>query len=131
MNIRPLHDRVVVRIVPPKEKTASGALIIPDAAKRLSEGVVVAVGEGRAYDGPGEVQTFHVAGGEQTVARYSRQKPLVKADDIVVFGLYAGTEIQGMDGHWLLREDEIAGVVVEPEAELLERAFPKAVKKGA
>ena len=79
MNIRPLHDRVIVQRQEAETKTAGG-IIIPDSAKeKPQEGEVVAVGKGiRREDG--------------TVA------PLdVKAGDKILFSKYAGTEIK-IDG---------------------------------
>jgi len=87
--INPLHDRVVVRPNPAEEKTASG-IIIPDTAKeKPMRGTVVAVGPGK----PDEPTT-------------------VKVGDVVLYGKYAGTEIN-VDGEDLLimRESDILAVV--------------------
>ena len=94
MQVRPLYDRVLVKRV--EEETRSrGGLFLPESAKeKPSEGVVLAVGQGRLGD-------------DGTV------KPLaVKEGDRVVFGRYAGTEIK-VDGEerLVLREDEIFGIV--------------------
>ena len=94
MKIRPLSDRVLVKRVESEEKTASG-LYIPDSAKeKPAEGIVVAVGPGRREEG-GQLQA-----------------PTVKVEDRVLFGKYAGTEIEveGVE-HLILREDDILGVV--------------------
>ena len=94
MNIRPLHDRVVVRRIEEKE-TMQGGLYIPDSAKeKPQEGEVVAVGKGKRLE-------------NGTVA------PLdVKAGDRILFGKYSGSEIK-LDGEELLimREDEVLGIL--------------------
>ena len=94
MNIRPLQDRVIVKRIEEEEKTAGG-IIIPDTAKeKPQEGEVVAVGKGRAGD-DGKVTPLDV-----------------KVKDRVLFGKYAGTEIN-LDGeeHIIMREDDILGIV--------------------
>ena len=93
-NIRPLHDRVVVRRITEGEQ-ARGGIIIPDTAReRPQEGEVVAVGEGK-YRTDGVRQSLDV-----------------RAGDRVLFGKYSGSEIK-LDGEELLimREDEIFGIV--------------------
>ena len=93
-NIRPLHDRVVVRRIGEGEQ-ARGGIIIPDTAReRPQEGEVVAVGEGK-YRTDGVRQSLDV-----------------RAGDRVLFGKYSGSEIK-LDGEELLimREDEIFGIV--------------------
>jgi chaperonin GroES len=93
-NIRPLHDRVIVRRIEEGEQVRGG-IIIPDTAKeKPQEGEVVAVGEGKRKDDG------------------SRQALDVKAGDRVLFGKYSGSEIK-IDGEELLimREDEILGVI--------------------
>lgn len=94
MQVRPLYDRILVKRV--EEETRSrGGLFLPETAKeKPSEGVVLAVGQGRVSDN-GDI------------------KPLVvKVGDRVVFGRYAGSEIK-VDGEerLVLREDEIFGIV--------------------
>jgi len=94
MEIRPLHDRVLVLRIEEEEKT-SGGIIIPDTAKeKPQEGRVVAVGPGNMAD-------------------EGKRTPLgVKEGDRVLFGKYAGTEIN-IDGveHLIMREDDILGIV--------------------
>ncbi len=94
MKIRPLHDRVIVKRVDEEEKT-KGGIIIPDTAKEKPvEGEVVAVGDGKVSDD-------------------GKKIPLeVKAGDKVLFGKYAGTEIQ-IDGeeNLIMREDDIIAIV--------------------
>ena len=93
-NIRPLHDRVIVRRIEEGEQVRGG-IIIPDTAKeKPQEGEVVAAGEGK-YKEDG-----------------TRQALDVKAGDRVLFGKCSGSEIK-IDGEELLimREDEILGVI--------------------
>ena len=94
MNIRPLHDRGIVRRTEEEKTTASG-LIIPDSAtEKPSKGEILAAGNGRVNDN-GDVFALDVKVGDQ-----------------VLFGQYAGTEIK-VDGETLLvmREDDIVAVV--------------------
>jgi len=93
-NIRPLHDRVIVRRIEEGEQIRGG-IIIPDTAKeKPQEGEVVAAGEGK-YKEDG-----------------TRQSLDVKKGDRVLFGKYSGSEIK-IDGEELLimREDEILGII--------------------
>ena len=93
--IRPLHDRVIVRRIDANETKTSGGLYIPDSAKeKPQEGEVVAVGKGKLLENG------------------SRVEPDVKAGDRVLFGKYSGTEVK-IDGEELLimREDEILGII--------------------
>ncbi len=96
MNVRPLHDRLVVKRVEEKEQV-KGGIIIPDTAKeKPMEGEVVAVGDGaRTEDG--------------------RIQPMaVKAGDRILFGKWSGTEVK-MDGEELLimKESDIMGIIVD------------------
>jgi chaperonin GroES len=94
MNIKPLHDRVVVRRIEEEARTPGG-VIIPDTAKeKPMQGEVVAVGPG-ARDEKGE-----------------RIAPDVKAGDVVLFGKWSGTEVK-LDGEELLimKESDIMGIV--------------------
>jgi len=92
--VRPLHDRLLVRRLEPKE-TARGGIIIPDTAKeKPMEGKVLAVGNGRVLDS-------------------GKRLPVdVKVGDRILFGKYSGTEIE-MDGEEVLvvREDEVLAIV--------------------
>lgn len=94
MNIRPLHDRVIVKRKE-DERTSPGGIVIPDTAKEKPiRGEVIAVGKGKILDN-------------------GDQRPLdVKVGDEVMFGKYAGTEVK-MDGEELLvmREDDIMAVI--------------------
>jgi len=94
MNIRPLHDRVVVRRVE-EEKTTSSGIIIPDSAtEKPSRGEVIAVGNGRKNDN-GEVIAMDVKVGDQ-----------------ILFGQYAGNEIK-VDGETLLvmNESDVLAII--------------------
>jgi chaperonin GroES len=94
MNIRPLHDRVVVRRLE-EEKMSPGGIVIPDsAAEKPIQGEVVAVGNGKILDN-GEARGLDV-----------------KVGDKILFGKYSGTEVK-IDGEELLvmREDDIMGVI--------------------
>ena len=94
MKVRPLHDRVIVKRVKEEEKT-KGGIIIPDTAKEKPvEGKVVAVGKGKILEN-GSLQPLEV-----------------KKGDKILFGKYAGTEIniEG-DEHLIMREDDIIAIV--------------------
>ncbi|MDW7646300.1 MAG: co-chaperone GroES [Desulfuromonadales bacterium] len=94
MNIRPLHDRIIVERLEEETMTAGG-LIIPDSAKeKPQQGVVVAAGKGKVTE-DGKVLGMDV-----------------KVGDKVLFGKYAGTEIKIEGKEFLMmREDDILGVV--------------------
>jgi len=94
MNIRPLHDRVVVTRVDEKE-TVRGGIIIPDTAKeKPQEGEVIAVGNGKILDNG------------------TRVAMEVKKGDRILFGKYAGSEVK-LDGveYLIMREDDILGIL--------------------
>jgi chaperonin GroES len=94
MNIRPLHDRVVVRRME-EERLSAGGIVIPDAAtEKPSQGEIVAVGNGKPLDS-GEVRPLDV-----------------KVGDKVLFGKYAGSEVK-VEGEDLLvlREEDIVAVI--------------------
>ena len=93
-NIRPLHDRIIVKRLKEEEKT-KGGIIIPDTAKEKPiEGEVLAVGNGKALEN-GTVRKLDV-----------------KAGDRVLFGKYSGTEVK-IDGEerLIMREDDILAVL--------------------
>jgi len=94
MNIRPLHDRVVVRRME-EERTSPGGIVLPDAAtEKPVEGEVLAVGNGKILTN-GELRPVDV-----------------KVGDKVLFGKYSGTEVK-ISGEELLvlREEDIMGVI--------------------
>jgi len=94
LNIRPLHDRVVVKRTEPEEQVRGG-IIIPDTAKeKPQEAEVIAVGPGKLNEDG------------------KRQPMDVKAGDRVLMGKYSGSDIKiGEDDYVILREDEILAVV--------------------
>lgn len=89
LNVKPLADRVIVEPAPAEEKTAAG-IIIPDTAKeKPMRGKIVAVGTGK------------------------KDEPMtVKVGDNVLYGKYAGTEIQ-IDGkdYLIMRESDIYAII--------------------
>jgi chaperonin GroES len=93
MKIRPLNDRVVVQRLEEEAKSAGGIIIPPTAAEKPTEGVVMAVGPGKVDNG-------------------QRIEPCVKVGDKVLFGKYAGTEIE-LDGKQVvvMREEDILAVL--------------------
>jgi chaperonin GroES len=94
MNIRPLHDRILVKRVEEKE-AVKGGIIIPDTAKeKPQEGKVIAVGHGKKTE-DGKVIALDV-----------------KAGDLILFGKYSGAEIKMEDQEYLiLREEEVLGIL--------------------
>jgi chaperonin GroES len=93
MNIRPLHDRVVVKRLE-EERTSPGGIVIPDtAAEKPVRGEVVAVGNGKLLEN-GDIRPLDL-----------------KAGDQVLFGKYSGTEVK-LEGEDLLvmREDDVMAV---------------------
>ena len=94
MNIRPLHDRVIVRRVD-EEKTSPGGIVIPDSAtEKPVKGEVLAIGKGKLLEN-GDVRPLDV-----------------KVGDKILFGKYSGTEVN-VDGEDLLvmREDDITAII--------------------
>jgi chaperonin GroES len=94
MNIRPLHDRVVVRRME-EERTSPGGIVIPDAAtEKPEQGEILAVGAGKVLDN-GDVRALDV-----------------KVGDKVIFGKYAGTAIKLAGEEYLvMREDDIVAIM--------------------
>ena len=93
VNIRPLHDRLLVRRMKEEEKTAGG-IIIPDTAKEKPQrGEVVAIGNGRVTDD-------------------GKTRPLeVKMGDQVLFSKYAGTDLKlGADDFLMITESDVLGI---------------------
>ena len=93
MKFRPLHDRVLIKVLDSEEKT-SGGIIIPDTAKeKPQEGEVVAVGPG-ATNEAGKLAPMDV-----------------KVGDVVLFGKWSGTEVK-IDGqeYSIMKESDIMGV---------------------
>ena len=94
INIRPLHDRIVVRRIEEETKTAGGILLPGSAQEKPSQGEVIAVGNGQVRDN-GETRALDV-----------------KAGDKVLFGQYAGQTVK-VDGEELLimKESDVLGVL--------------------
>ena len=94
MNIRPLHDRVLVKRLDTQEEVRGG-IIIPDTAKeKPQEAEVIAVGPGKVLEDG------------------SRSKMDVKAGDRILIGKYSGSEIKVKDHEYvILREDEVLAVI--------------------
>ena len=91
--LKPLEDRVVVKVIEEEQRTQSG-IVLPDTAKeKPQEGEVVAVGPGRLLDNG------------------TRVAPAVKVGDRVIFAKYSGTEVK-VDGqeYLILRETDILAV---------------------
>lgn len=89
MNIKPLADRVLIKAAPAEEKTAGG-IIIPDTAKEKPlQGEVLAVGNGT-----------------------KDEEMVLKADDTVLYGKYAGTEVE-LDGekYLIMRQSDVLAVL--------------------
>ena len=94
MNIRPLHDRVVVKREEEETKTAGGIVLPGNAAEKPSRGKVIAVGNGKILDN-GEVRGLDVKVGDQ-----------------ILFGKYSGSEVKVDDEDILvMREDDIMAVI--------------------
>ena len=94
MDIRPLHDRIIVERLEEETKTAGG-IIIPDTAKeKPQQGKVIAVGKGKKTED-------------------GKLLPLdVKVGDRILFGKYAGTEIKIEGKEFLMmREEDVLGVI--------------------
>ena len=94
MNIRPLHDRVIVKRVEAERTTASGIVLPDSAGEKPDQGEVLAVGPGKRDEN-----------GKQIALD-------VKVGDRVLFGKYAGQAVK-VDGQEVLvmREEDIMGVI--------------------
>jgi len=96
MNIKPLGERVVLKVIESEEKTKSG-IVLPDTAKEKPQmGKILAVGTGKVLDN-----------GQKVALE-------VKVGDKVLFAKYAGTEVK-LDGeeYMLLKENDILAIVNE------------------
>lgn len=94
MNIRPLHDRVIVRRME-EERTTAGGIVLPGSAtEKPVQGEVLAVGKGKILEN-GDVRPMDL-----------------KVGDKVLFGKYSGTEVK-IEGEEILvmREEDIMGVI--------------------
>jgi chaperonin GroES len=94
MNIRPLHDRVLIEREE-EERTSAGGIVIPDTAKdKPIRGKVLAIGAGKLLDN-GQMRNLSV-----------------KPGDKVLFGKYSGTEVKLNGKEFVvMREDDIMGVI--------------------
>lgn len=94
LNIRPLHDRVIVERIEEETKTAGG-IYLPDSAKEKPvRGKILAVGTGKVLEN-GETRALQVKVGDQ-----------------VLYGKYAGTEVKLNDKDYLvMREEDIMGII--------------------
>jgi chaperonin GroES len=94
MNIRPLHDRVILKRMEEETKSPGGIVIPDSAAEKPIRGKVIAAGTGKRLES-GEIIPLEVKVGDQ-----------------VLFGKYSGTEVK-VDGEDLLvmREDDIMGII--------------------
>jgi chaperonin GroES len=96
MNVRPLHDRIIVQRIEEGEQKIGG-IIIPDTAKeKPQQGKVIAAGAGKVKEDGKRVSLD------------------VKAGDLILFGKYSGQEIK-LDGEefLIMREDEVLAVIDE------------------
>ena len=94
MNIRPLHDRIIIQRLEEGEQKVGG-IIIPDSAKeKPQQGKVIAAGSGKTKDD-------------------GKRVPLdVTAGDTILFGKYSGQEIK-LDGedYLIMKEDEVLAII--------------------
>jgi chaperonin GroES len=104
MNVRPLHDRLIVSRIEEGEQKVGG-IIIPDSAKeKPMQGKVISAGNGKSKDD-------------------GKRVPLdVKAGDLILFGKYSGQEIK-LDGEefLIMREDEVLAVIDDGDSTTKEK----------
>ena len=94
MNLRPLHDRIVVKRTEQETKTASGIVIPDQAAEKPDQGEVLAVGNGKILE-DGKVRPLDV-----------------KVGDKILFGKYSGQTVKvGNDEYLVMREEDVFAVV--------------------
>ena len=94
MNVRPVHDRILVKRIEEEAKSKGGILIPDTAREKPQEGSVVAVGKGKVND-DGDLRPLEVHKGDR-----------------ILFGKYSGTEIR-LEGeeHLIIREDDVLAVL--------------------
>jgi len=95
MKIKPLGDRILVKVLEAQEKT-KGGIVLPDTAKeKPQEAEVVAVGQGKTLE-TGKVQLLEV-----------------KVGDKILFGKYSGTEVSTKDGqeYLILKEEDVLAII--------------------
>ncbi len=95
MAIKPLGDRVLLKVLEAQEKSAGGIYLPDNAKEKPQQAEVIAVGEGKVLDSG------------------SYQKPEVKKGDIVLFGKYSGTEVTDSKGeaYLIVKEEDILAIV--------------------
>ncbi len=94
MDLRPLHDRVLVKLIEEGEQSSGGIIIPLTAQEKPQQAEVLAVGSGKLMES-----------GERAAIE-------VKPGDRILFGKYSGAEVKVSGEEWLvLREDEILGVL--------------------
>ena len=94
MAVKPLEDRVLIKPDNPETKTDSGIYLPESAKEKPIQGRIIAIGPGKMLDN-----------GE-------RVRPSVKKGDTVVFGKYAGSEIEIKNvKHMIMRESELLGII--------------------
>ena len=94
MNIRPLHDRVIVKRIEEERKSAGGIVIPDTAAEKPDQGEIVAVGKGKKDD-QGKLIALDVKVGDKILfGKYSGQTVKVKGEELLV-----------------MREEDIMGVI--------------------
>jgi chaperonin GroES len=95
MNVRPLHDRIIVQRLEEAGEQKIGGIIIPDSAKeKPQQGKVIAAGAGKVKEDG------------------TRQPLDVKAGDTILFGKYSGQEIKvEAEEYLIMREDEVLAVI--------------------
>jgi chaperonin GroES len=94
MNLKPLHDRIIIEAAAKEEKTASGILLPDSAQEKPLKGTVLAVGPGKRLDS-GQLAPVDV-----------------KTGDVVLYGKYSGTEVTvGGKDYIILRADDVLAVM--------------------
>ena len=94
MSVKPLEDRVLIKPIEAETKTASGIFLPESAKEKPMQGKIVAIGPGKLLDNG------------------QRAKPAVKKGDTVMYGKYAGTEIEiKKTTHIIMRESELLGLI--------------------
>lgn len=147
--IRPVFDRIVVRRYEQPEETQGGIFIPQDARAASQLGEVVSVGQGRNIDAPGAYLVWQKdeSGDAPTIAgqmaltlgariEVKRPSMIVSPGDKVLFGKYAGAEVE-LNGEvvFILREDEILAIVEEvadpvPVEASAERGCPPVIPRA-
>ncbi|MCK5306817.1 MAG: co-chaperone GroES [Candidatus Omnitrophica bacterium] len=97
MAIRPLGDRVLLKVLDAQEKSRGGIYLPDTAQEKPQQAKVIEAGEGKLLDDG------------------KRQKPLIKKGDVVLFGKYSGTEVTDSAGETYLiaKEEDILAVITK------------------